>query len=156
MTRRWVALSEPALALRLQLAHVSAHPPPPTPLHVHRGVPRGYRLRCPRHRGAGPQPPKLCGHPRGLLRRLDGHGRGPQGGDVNPAAHPLGPRSVGPRVPPGSRLVVWPGGHALAVPPPPLEGRRAAHPGRPPAGAPLGPGSPPCPLRLCRCPAGLD
>ena len=122
-----------------------AAPLPP----AHGRVPRGRRLRSPRPGGAGPPPPQSGGHPHGMLPPLDGHGRGPQVGAVDPTARPPGPGSVGPRAPRGPRLAVWPGSYALAVPPPPLEGGRVALPGRPPAGAPLGP----LPVRRARAAA---
>ena len=48
--------------------------------------------------------------------------------------------------------MVRPGGPALAVPPPVLEGGRPDLQGRPPAGVPLGPGPPPGPPRRAAAP----
>ena len=134
-TRRWMARSDPALALRLWLAHVSRALVPPPP--AHRKAPRERRLCAARPRGAVPPPPQPGGHPHGVLPQLDGHGREPQMMAVSPVARSPGPGGVRARAPRGPQLAVWRGSPALAVPPPTLEGWHAALLGRPPAG--LGP-----------------
>ena len=69
---------------------------------------------------------------------------------------PPRPGGVAPRTPRGPRLAILAGGPTQAVPPPPLEGGCATLPGRPPAGAPLGPGPPPGPPSRSSRPAALD
>ena len=149
-----MARSDPASALRLWVAHVSHALPPPPP--AHKTVPRERRLCAARPRGAAPRPPQPGGHPHGVLPQLDGYGSGPQMGAVSPATHSLGPGGIKASAPRGPRLALWRGSLALAVPPPPLEGWRAALSGGPSGGTPLGPGFPPYPPRRGRHPAGVD
>ena len=154
-TCRWMARSDPAPALRLWLAHVSRPPRPPPPP-AHGTVPRERCLCAARHRGAMPLPHQPGGHPHGVLPQLDGHRRGPRVGAVSPAARSSGPGGVRARAPRGPQLAVWRSCPTLAPPPPPpLQGWRAALSGRPRAGTPLGPRSPPHLPRRCRHPVGL-
>ena len=156
--RRWVARSDPAPAVRRWLAQVPLTAPPKPSLG---DGPRDRCLRPLRPRGAGPPRAPSGGHPHGMLPLLDGHGREPQVVAVAPELRAPGPGGIGPRPPRGPRLAVRPGDPTLAVPPPPLEGGRADLQSRPPAGAPLGPGSPSRPAEPRRLPArrrgaGLD
>ena len=131
----------------------TTHSPPPPP--VQRKVPRECCLCAARPRGAAPQPLQPGGHPHGVLPQLDGHGHGLRVGAISPAARSPRPGGIRAHTPRGPQLVVWRGSPALALPPPPPEGWRAALSGCPPAGTPLGPRSPPCPPRQSRHPAGL-
>ena len=119
------------------------------------GRPRDRRLLPLRPRGSSPPPSPSGGHPHGMLPQLDKHGRAPQVGAVAPELRAPGPGDIRPRPPRGPQLAVRPGGPPLAVPPPPLEGGRVDLQGRPPAGAPLGPGPPPDPPGRGSRPAAL-
>ena len=87
-TRRWMARSNSAPALRLWLAHVSHAQPPAPPAHTK--VPRERCLCAARPLGAASQPPQPGGHPHGVLPQLDGHGRGRWMGAVTPQRVPQG------------------------------------------------------------------
>ena len=124
-----------------------AHPCEPRvapPPRAHGEVPCSRRLRAPRPLGAVLPPPQPRGHPHGMLPPLDGHGRGPYGGLSALQRVPRGPAVSGPALHEAlSRR------YGVAAPlwrSPRLHWRRhAALLGRPPVGAPLGPGSPPRP-----------
>ena len=154
-TRRWAARSDPAPALRLRLTHAKRALPPPHHPRTERSL---AAVACALHALQGPSP-RLLGLEdilMGCFLHWTDTGADPRWGLSALQCVPQRLGSVGPRPPRGPWLAVWRSGPALAVPPPPLEGGHATLPGRPPAGAPLGPGSPPRPPCRSRRTAGLD